>query len=440
MNMSGILLASCIAGSTAFAGSAPVVQHRLLPDAGVEGDDFGLAVDIDQQTVIVGATHWNRNGEWLPNIPAAYLFDAVTGEQIARLQAEDTAEEIFFAIDVALQGGRAFVGASDDVHDGDPHGSIYIFDSKTGAGLGKWTSSTGTPYEGFGFPIEATESFLAVGALGHDNFKGSVSLLDLNTGEELSRIVPEEVSDFSSFGFGLSVSESSLFARSFAGLAPGGVVLNASVYMYDITDPKNPSQRWMLTEEVFDSTLCIAMDQNLAVMLTRVAQPKGDGLGYVHVFDVLTGDELRVFAFSESDLQVSFNFLVELQDDIAYIAHSNTGELFTVNIETGVIIDRMQIKNAHSEQLGYGLAVDGDRLVAGATRANDNGINSGAAYVFSIGCIADFTGDGTLNFFDIAAFLTAFTANDPIADFNNDGRWNFFDVAQFLAAFSAGCP
>jgi hypothetical protein len=55
-------------------------------------------------------------------------------------------------------------------------------------------------------------------------------------------------------------------------------------------------------------------------------------------------------------------------------------------------------------------------------------------------CLADLTGDGNLNFFDISAFLTAFNANDPIADFNNDGVYNFFDVSAFLAAYSTGCP
>lgn len=55
-------------------------------------------------------------------------------------------------------------------------------------------------------------------------------------------------------------------------------------------------------------------------------------------------------------------------------------------------------------------------------------------------CLADLTGDGVLNFFDVSAFLQAFGAQDPIADFTNDGIWNFFDVSAFLGAFAAGCP
>ena len=55
-------------------------------------------------------------------------------------------------------------------------------------------------------------------------------------------------------------------------------------------------------------------------------------------------------------------------------------------------------------------------------------------------CPPDLNGDGELNFFDVSAFLAAFSAMDPEGDFNNDGLYNFFDVSAFLAAFSAGCP
>jgi len=55
-------------------------------------------------------------------------------------------------------------------------------------------------------------------------------------------------------------------------------------------------------------------------------------------------------------------------------------------------------------------------------------------------CPADFTGDGVLDFFDISAFLTAFSAQEPAADMNTDGVWDFFDISAFLTAFSAGCP
>lgn len=55
-------------------------------------------------------------------------------------------------------------------------------------------------------------------------------------------------------------------------------------------------------------------------------------------------------------------------------------------------------------------------------------------------CMADFNTDGVLDFFDIADFLDAFSAQDPSADLTHDWVFDFFDVAAYLDAYSAGCP
>lgn len=59
----------------------------------------------------------------------------------------------------------------------------------------------------------------------------------------------------------------------------------------------------------------------------------------------------------------------------------------------------------------------------------------------AVGCSrADLTEDGELNFFDVAEFLSLFSAQDQRADFVDDDEFNFFDVAEFLDLFSQGCP
>jgi hypothetical protein len=55
-------------------------------------------------------------------------------------------------------------------------------------------------------------------------------------------------------------------------------------------------------------------------------------------------------------------------------------------------------------------------------------------------CLADLTGEGIVDFFDVSAFLQAFAAQESIADFTNDGIWDFFDVSAFLQAYAQGCP
>lgn len=58
-------------------------------------------------------------------------------------------------------------------------------------------------------------------------------------------------------------------------------------------------------------------------------------------------------------------------------------------------------------------------------------------------CPADFSppgGNGTLNFDDVIAFLSAYNAGDAVADLDANGEFNFFDITVFLGAFNAGCP
>ena len=115
--------------------------------------------------------------------------------------------------------------------------------------------------------------------------------------------------------------------------------------------------------------------------------------------------------------------------------------------------------NAPNSVAAYVFRFDGDDWDSGVklTSPGNQGLQSGlgvgivdnvayatgaGVHVFNLNCScpADLTQDGSLNFFDVSAFLIAFTSQDPIADFTNDGLWNFFDVSAFLSAFGAGCP
>ncbi|MEM9374460.1 MAG: GC-type dockerin domain-anchored protein, partial [Planctomycetota bacterium] len=57
-------------------------------------------------------------------------------------------------------------------------------------------------------------------------------------------------------------------------------------------------------------------------------------------------------------------------------------------------------------------------------------------------CPADLAAPfGELNFFDIAAYIGLFNANDPAADIAAPfGSLNFFDISEYIGLFNAGCP
>ena len=81
------------------------------------------------------------------------------------------------------------------------------------------------------------------------------------------------------------------------------------------------------------------------------------------------------------------------------------------------------------------------RLVMRDADGNESSDDSDLSFTITgNACIADITGDGILNFFDVSAFLNAFGSMNPIADLTGDGAFDFFDISAFLNAFNAGCP
>lgn len=98
-----------------------------------------------------------------------------------------------------------------------------------------------------------------------------------------------------------------------------------------------------------------------------------------------------------------------------------------------------------------GLGIDGMAGIAIDDGRGEAWICGQNGVVYQVGGLEPFQGGpcspadfaqpfGVLNFFDVQAFLQAFSAHATSADMNSDGVHNFFDMQTFLSLFSAGCP
>jgi hypothetical protein len=54
-------------------------------------------------------------------------------------------------------------------------------------------------------------------------------------------------------------------------------------------------------------------------------------------------------------------------------------------------------------------------------------------------CVADWNGDGVVDFNDLLDYLNDFNAGRPRADLNRDGVIDFNDLLEFLNRYNAGC-
>ncbi|MGV6814971.1 MAG: GC-type dockerin domain-anchored protein, partial [Phycisphaerales bacterium] len=173
----------------------------------------------------------------------------------------------------------------------------------------------------------------------------------------------------------------------------------------------------------------------------------GQEAGAAYIFNTNTNEQLfQLFPNFPAEFD-NFGYAIALQDQYAAIGAKYSGpglgsvDAYVFDTIAGYQIVRLrQGGNAAGSIFGATLDIQDDIVWVTDPRDDQGGSNAGAAYRFNFICTPDLTGDFNLDFFDISAFLNAFTGSDPIADFNGDGLYNFFDISLFLNAFIAGCP
>ena len=155
---------------------------KLLPDDGEAGAEFGFSCAIDGNVAIVGA---HKDSQMATEAGAAYLFDVATGVQIFKLTPSDPGGFDQFGYSVAIQGNTAIVGAHRDTDNGPFSGSAYLFDVHTGLELTKLLAQDGGPGDSFGGAVAIDGSTALVGATGHElNFfdAGAAYVFDATSG------------------------------------------------------------------------------------------------------------------------------------------------------------------------------------------------------------------------------------------------------------------
>ena len=153
------------------AGDTWIEQAKLTagPD-GATRDDFGTAVGVSGDTVVVGAGGVGVGG-------AAYVFtrEGGTWARQATLTAGDPATGDKFGFSVAVAGDTAVVGSQlDDVGSNTDQGSAYVFtrDGARWSQDAKLAASDGAAEDNFGFSVAASADAVVVGSW-HDDVNGN---------------------------------------------------------------------------------------------------------------------------------------------------------------------------------------------------------------------------------------------------------------------------
>ena len=167
---------------TSDGGATYAQVAKLRASDAAASDNFGISVAIDGNTVVVGAYQYNSGG----GSGVAYVFRTTDGGasygQVAKLTASDAAAGDNFGISVAIDGDTIVVGSpyDDDACPDNMYcnsGSAYVFRTNDGGAtygqLAKLTASDAAANDKFGYSVAIGGDTVVVGASGVYDSRGA---------------------------------------------------------------------------------------------------------------------------------------------------------------------------------------------------------------------------------------------------------------------------
>jgi hypothetical protein len=180
----------------------------VLSTSDPTGGQFGVAVDIDGDTIVVGAPDASHSSEM--DAGSVYVFARAsdgTWDEAQRLIASDPTAGQRFGRSVAIDGGRIAVGAfTNGMVTADDSGKVYVFEANAGgtyAEVARLVASDGAEGDGLGWSVDIDGDRIASGAPMDDSSEGSVYVFTRATGgvwSEAERLTATDGSDGAELG------------------------------------------------------------------------------------------------------------------------------------------------------------------------------------------------------------------------------------------------
>ena len=342
----------------------PIVTNetvKLLASDGAAGDLFGIRVAVSGDTALVGAANDEDNG---PFSGSAYVFQRDAGGadnwgQVKKLLASDGAAIDQFGYSVAISGDTALVGARGRADSGTASGAAYVFQRDAG-GADNWgqvkklLASDGAAGDQFSFSVEVSGDTALVGALFDDDFgsqSGAAYVFQRDAGGadnwgQVKKLLASDAATRDLFGYSVAVSGDTALVGAVGDDDKGGNSGSAYVFQRDAGGTDN----WGQVKKLLASD-------------GAVFDEFGHSVG-------VSGDTALVGALLNDDNGSNSGSAYVFQRDAG--GTDNWGEITKLLASDG----------AASDNFGYAVAVSGATALVGARLHDDNGSDSGAAYVF----------------------------------------------------------
>ncbi len=409
---------------------------KLTASDAAAGDEFGISVAGSGDVTVVGARFDDDNGI---DSGSAYVFrwNGSAWLQEAKLSASDGSPGDQFGFSVSISGDVAVIGAFLDDDGGTDSGSAYMFrwNGSRWVQEAKLTASDGAADDFFGLSVAVSGELAVVGAvwdedacLGNPNSNpncnpGSAYVFERPAGgwvdmTETAKLTASDGTAGEEFGFSVAVYGE--VAVVGARLDDDNGMFSGSAYVFqkprggwvDMTETAKLTASDGAAIDVFGSSVGLSGD--MAVVGAHLDGDNRGSAGSAYVFERPAGGwvdmtETAKLTASDGTAGDQFGFSVAVSGDVVLITavHDddngvNSGSAYVFRFDGTDWIEEAKLTasdGAPSDDFGLSVAVSGDVAVFGAFWDDDNGGQSGSVYVFS--GLADCNDNGELDLCDI---------------------------------------
>jgi hypothetical protein len=439
-------------------GTEPWIQRAALaaPDGAIN-DYLGRSVALDGDIAVVGAAGSDVGGA--ESQGAAYIFvhsgDAWT--EAAKLTAPDGASGDEFGFAVSISGDTIVIGSRFAAIDGSAgRGAAYVF-VHTGTDWveqAKLTADDGIAFDELGFSVAIAGDTVLVGAPFANGSQGKVYAF-ARTGADWSgqgTLVAQDGASSDRFGLAVAISGDTAIMGS-PSADVGANTDQGAAYVYT-----RASGSWSLQAKLagddsapFDEFgNSAAIDGDTVIVgahVTNIGNNGNQGAAYAFVRDGETWSQQTKFVADDGSFTDEFGFSVVVSGDTAAIGalfanpggNENQGEAYIFRRSEGAWSQSASLVSdgGAGDEFGIGIAIDGNTALVGADFAAVGGEWRGAAYVFAPDAPpaprADIT-PGTLNF----ELAPGTSTSDTLTIANTGDAGSTLDYSIFEAA-SADC-
>lgn len=369
---------------------------------------FGISSAISGERVLVGASGQGQSG-------AGYIFERQpdgSWTEAAELKHSGSGPGDNLGRSGDISGERAILGAnSKDGTTGLNQGAAYVFERQPD---GTWVETfkiepvVPTAFDEFGWSSTIDGDYAAVGAYRNDDVAtdaGKVWVFERQPDAswvQVDVLIASDASASDDFGWSLSLSGETLLVGADRQAVPSGSAIGA-VYVFD----RQPDGTWDETQKLVGSDSIsldyfgwsVDIDGDQAIVGAYNAESFGDPFtwdeGAAYIFERIGGSWVQVERLEATDATTKDEFgysvgisggraVVGAWDDDPLGNNSGSAYFFERNA-AGAWIETAKLVPSDGQAgdiFGYSADMSGDVAVVAARGDDDQGSNSGSAYVF----------------------------------------------------------